>query len=364
MNERGYIFVLPSLGLVDPAGEWVSVKAAITTSARQSASVALQNPSLNGPPCYPSGEYTIVEAEYEGAVWFLPIVQHSEAAEAGEPDFFTVQAQRVPFNAAIKIDRIKIPNKAQTICLKPPFLGIDSSIDPSGDEVESDAAAEREEESKQRSAWDFARSRPRSASSSSSESSSESESSSSWAKASRPSTPQEADQEAESGGQSEGEEKAAAEVKEQEQAARVNSHEEHKEEEEDEEETEEWKNRMFDELRSGEIFHNDPWKQQVYYEMLAEALGNNVSINEDANPNIKIKFAPAPNDAYRGMIYAVRAEGDSRPIREEEWKPLPWYATKPGFQRYFVNMGRELGGHAPFGREEWPPGAAHAEEGS
>lgn len=366
MDERGYIFVLPSLGLVDPAGEWVSVKAAITTSAQQRASLALQDPTLNGPSRYHSGEYTIVEAEYEGAVWFLPILQQSEAAAAEDPDVFAVQAQRVPLDAALNIDRIKIPNKTQTICLKPPFLDLDRSINPSAGEPESDAAAGHEEESNERNPWDFARSRPRSASSSSSsESSFESESSSSSspsAQLSKPSMPQEQDQEVESGEQSEGEEKDAAEVKEQEQEPAVESKDDEEAKEEgdqvDEEETEAWKDGMFDELRSGEVFHNDPWKQQIYYEMLAEALGNNVSINEDANPNIRIKFAPAPDNAYRSMIYAVRAQGDSRPIREEEWKPLPLYATKPGFQRYFVNMGREMGGHSPFSRAAWPPGPA------
>lgn len=95
-NGNGYRFVLPSLGLPDPKGEWVTIEAALTTTtnrlnahktlsrAKYSSRCRMLSPSAGG---------VTVDVEHDGALWLLPILQPDGK---DDPQAFTLRVRRYP----------------------------------------------------------------------------------------------------------------------------------------------------------------------------------------------------------------------------------------------------------------------------
>lgn len=98
-NGNGYLFLLPSLGLPDPAGEWVTIQAALTTNHLYALDALDKAKAMSSPRRMrsPSGETVTVDVEHEGALWLLPILEAREGE--GDPQVFTMRVRRVRIQA-------------------------------------------------------------------------------------------------------------------------------------------------------------------------------------------------------------------------------------------------------------------------
>lgn len=110
IDGKGYSFKLPSLGLPDPAGEWVVVECCIAKPPSVlddifggSSSGPSPFPPTSPPPKrrmrFPFGDYTTIQVNHDHAIWYLPILGLSP--EVGDDcykafEIFTVRVQRKP----------------------------------------------------------------------------------------------------------------------------------------------------------------------------------------------------------------------------------------------------------------------------
>lgn len=93
VSEQGYIFVLPSLGLPDPQGDWVTLKVAFGTRERANQLIKDHDDSVELPRRYMSDRNSLMNLDYEGAMWILPLVAPQKQASEGE--VFSVKARRM-----------------------------------------------------------------------------------------------------------------------------------------------------------------------------------------------------------------------------------------------------------------------------
>lgn len=80
LNAEGYLFQLPSLGLPDPSGEWVTLRCAI--GDHKTCALLLNSSNSNQPIdlIKPDSKQEVVEAELEGAIWSFPLLSSSPSA--------------------------------------------------------------------------------------------------------------------------------------------------------------------------------------------------------------------------------------------------------------------------------------------
>lgn len=107
MDERGFFFVLPHLGLPDPAGEWHVIKAAIGRM-RDVVELAV-NPSIQT-PLRPRGAFNdtgLVPIEFQGAMWILYLFKPQSSSNTAAPEFFSVRLKRGPPNPRFPSTKLK-----------------------------------------------------------------------------------------------------------------------------------------------------------------------------------------------------------------------------------------------------------------
>lgn len=93
VDGKGYRFTLPSLGLPDPAGQWVLVHGAVTTNQTDTLA-ALSKTSSNTQSAmrYPPGDCVTIDVTHEGALWVLPLLDLKGSTDC---ETFTVKVRRV-----------------------------------------------------------------------------------------------------------------------------------------------------------------------------------------------------------------------------------------------------------------------------
>lgn len=92
VDDRGFFFVLPQLGLPDPGGEKVEVKAAI--GIKEEVLLPLFQSNINDLPLRAYDDNaTLTGLDYRGSAWLFPLVQPPSLPSP--PQFFKVLAKRV-----------------------------------------------------------------------------------------------------------------------------------------------------------------------------------------------------------------------------------------------------------------------------
>lgn len=107
VNERGYAFVLPSLGLPKPLGELVVVQAAIGPKDL-GAPAFFYDASKKDERRYPSEGCNALQVEHERAIWTLPLLPPTKNLPTIET--FTLQVRRdSPVMMSVK-PRLQVPD--------------------------------------------------------------------------------------------------------------------------------------------------------------------------------------------------------------------------------------------------------------
>lgn len=104
IDKRGYIFSLPTLGLPDLAGEWVHVEVAI--ASKDAGILALNAGAYDAPRRFPCSQDSVIDVEYEGAVWILPLCAPEKSAN--DTEVFTLKARRHLASSLPDPKRIKL----------------------------------------------------------------------------------------------------------------------------------------------------------------------------------------------------------------------------------------------------------------
>lgn len=107
VDERGFIFKLPHLGLPDPTGEWVLVKAAIGTKAA-ALDRLVNDSSLKAPLREEEDDCEMTAFDFQGALWALPLLKPPASPNA-PPQFFSLKVRRM-FPDAMEFPRTKVPD--------------------------------------------------------------------------------------------------------------------------------------------------------------------------------------------------------------------------------------------------------------
>lgn len=109
--------------------------------------------------------------------------------------------------------------------------------------------------------------------------------------------------------------------------------------------------------------------KKAYADRIREEAQRGVVI-DGAHLTIHLRPRQARGNNIRRLEYAAvtqaevrRSEATGRPMAEELWKVLPFWATKPGAYRHKLNIARRAVGARPFARGEWPPAPAAAVNG-
>lgn len=94
IDGKGYRFTLPSLGLPDPQGEWVTIQAALTTNQVDTLDALNKvKDKTEGVLRSPSEDRVTIDVLHEEATWLLPILQ-PEGRE--ETQAFMLKVRRLP----------------------------------------------------------------------------------------------------------------------------------------------------------------------------------------------------------------------------------------------------------------------------
>lgn len=91
VDPNGYLFKLPSLGLPDPAGEWVRVCGAIG-SRDEAIRLVGDHKAADAPLRRIDGKYGIKELEHDGSIWFFPTsyLPQFRAQFTARPQLFSI----------------------------------------------------------------------------------------------------------------------------------------------------------------------------------------------------------------------------------------------------------------------------------
>lgn len=108
LDAQGYLFQIPCLGLPDPGGEWVTLRAAIGTKKQCTSLLETCKPT-DAKLCKPDGNYEVVEAEHDGAVWFFPMLRLLKGGSK-KPELLSVNVRRQPISSPPKAYRLKLPS--------------------------------------------------------------------------------------------------------------------------------------------------------------------------------------------------------------------------------------------------------------
>lgn len=117
VDQRGYVFSLPTLGLPDPAGEWISIGAAIGT--KEKAIDFVRRGAFNEPRRYACDREALVVVEFEGAAWILPFCA-PQTRTTLTAESFTLKVRRLPLIDASEYSRIKLPDGLALWCATHP----------------------------------------------------------------------------------------------------------------------------------------------------------------------------------------------------------------------------------------------------
>lgn len=96
VSARGYTFKFPTLGLPDldrTKAAWIPFEVAIGT--KEACAALLEDDSTPAPLRSPdNGDYSVIEIEYEGMVWFLPFLDPLYNLE--EPEVLAIAKENDP----------------------------------------------------------------------------------------------------------------------------------------------------------------------------------------------------------------------------------------------------------------------------
>lgn len=296
VDERGWSFQLPALGIPDPAGEWTPIRAAI--GKREACNSLLLDRGTRAPLRHLKGEYTVKEIEYEDAVWILPLLP-SEGLDQ-EPYIFTVNVHRVRVSAAPETPRLKIsiPVRivfynpvAQRLECNPDFLGLGDPaalaesellricIDPSPSQCNPATFA-----------------------------------TTLYGNMSN---------------------LTAAERKKRISEERDRAHE------------------ALSAMSNDAV--SEGWLREIYQDAVAAGLRRSPVFNED-RPIFKVRVSHEPDRDVRGLDYALVADDeDFTAPKGGNWLPVPPHAFTPEYVRAVVNLFRSGVGKRLFSKAEWPP---------
>lgn len=130
VDERGYAFMLPELGLPNPSGEWHMIQAAVGPKGLGTPAY-FYDASKKDPRRYASPSCGLLEVESEGALWILPIVTPLKTLPAIES--FHVKARRVRLDTVPKKERLQFPDNVEAFVVY--------EEDPAAGETHDNAAA-------------------------------------------------------------------------------------------------------------------------------------------------------------------------------------------------------------------------------
>lgn len=108
VNTRGYAFHLPSLGLPDPAGEWVQLRGAYGSKDACISLLKSSSATTVAPLQHVSNQRTVFEIEHAGAVWIFEAPGPSQANPRSQ--LFSINVQRLRAASAPPSNRTKLPN--------------------------------------------------------------------------------------------------------------------------------------------------------------------------------------------------------------------------------------------------------------
>lgn len=306
IDERGYVFLFPSLGIPDPKGEWISLRAAIGT--QDVATPILENPDTQAPLRFPTGQEHVIDLEQDGVVWQLPCLKPETIYK--DPEIFTVRVRRFPLaTAPPNPQRLQAPPGKNSICLIPPpkrlNLKVITGPGPEFDSIFSEA--------KKKGKYDFIHS---------------SSAKKKGRKNRRATLDSDTDDTA-------GEEGSGAE--------------------EQEKKIEDWSKKIQWSGREGQsklIIFDPQYLQTILMDFFIEALRTN-TMKQGEGPKVKLRARPCAGDDFKDLDYAIRPKGDNRPVKEEEWKLLPYHGAKGGVHLYCLNLARKHVGKKEWSKEEW-----------
>lgn len=300
IDERGYFFALPSLGLPDPAGEWVTIKGAVGIEQQALPLVLNSSSTTTARMRSPGVDDKVMDVEYQGALWLLPLVA-PRGKPNDPPEVFNVRVQRFLPSVAPDPARRKLDDNLTWVCLMP-TEGMTAYLASLSTPASCPAGKTEGEHSSP------AGSTP----------------STSGPAPSPPTT-------------SRPKLFMQTQVRQEEEGkGRKGS-----------DKWEDWAGESLDE----------GWCRSVMLKALKEFSQSDPSVS--AKPvTILLREHPAWNGDFRSLDYTVvRVDEDaSGSFGEHRWTPLPPGACKPGAERRLVNMAREKVRMRPFGEDEWPPG--------
>lgn len=114
IDNRGFAFVFPHLGLPDPAGEWVLLKAAIGFN-EEILTPLVNSDILETPLRHTDGQTSLVAIDFEGALWVLPLLK-PRGSPGAAPEFFTIKARRQT-PGWLSAERPELPGRSDWIFL-------------------------------------------------------------------------------------------------------------------------------------------------------------------------------------------------------------------------------------------------------
>lgn len=108
IDQRGYIFLFPSLGLpnLNPKGEFHLIRVAIGTEAQ--AKRLLYDSKVEAPRRYACDRYALFDIVYEGAVWIMPLVAAEK--DPSQTEIFTLLVQRIHPQIVPEPGRNRLPD--------------------------------------------------------------------------------------------------------------------------------------------------------------------------------------------------------------------------------------------------------------
>lgn len=254
IDDRGYFFCLPSLGLPDSAGEWVTIRGAIgPMTALPRIKVKLGSAAAATPlRTPPASGWACKSIDLEGAVWLLPKSEATSAPNSHSLELFTVKVWRTPSPSAAPPQKGKTAGQDILVCLE------DSDWPP---------LPPANLNAKQHKASTSSRSRP--------------------------------------GPPACNSNLTAAELD------------------------------IGRDFTDGELMTGGTFTSDFLEEVM---------LVHGKEPKILMGLQATESDSedFRGLTYAVRRKGDLSNVRDDDWRPLPWYAMEPGMQRYEVNVCRQV----------------------
>lgn len=143
LNAEGFLFQLPSLGLPDPAGEWVQLRVAVGSQKSCALLLRKAKPGDTLRLIKPdAAKHDVVEAEMDGAVWHFPIFSASSQSSKpkSQPELLEVYVKRQAASSyasnSLARDLTRLPTGLQTVFLNKAtklfhYEGVDSSQKPS-----------------------------------------------------------------------------------------------------------------------------------------------------------------------------------------------------------------------------------------